>query len=90
MNLQKALDIVDTGEKLLKIDDIINSIQYIDKSKNLTDILKEAKNDIIIEMFSLYQKKYNINSKSKVKTSTNNKTSKTKVTKETNINDVNN
>jgi hypothetical protein len=66
MNLQKALDIVNTGEKLLLIDDIINSIQYIDKSKNLTDILKEAKNDIIIEMFNLYQKKYNINSKSKV------------------------
>lgn len=66
MNLQKALDIVETGEKLLKIDDIINSIQYIDKSKNLTNILNEAKNDIIIEMFNLYQKKYNINSKSKV------------------------
>lgn len=66
MNLQKALDIVETGEKLLKIDDIINSIQYIDKSKNLTNILNEAKNDIIIEMFNLYQKKYNLNSKSKV------------------------
>lgn len=66
MNLQKALDIVETGEKLLKIDDIISSIQYIDKNKNLTNILNEAKSDIIIEMFNLYQKKYNINSKSKV------------------------
>jgi hypothetical protein len=67
MNLQKALDIIDTGEKLLKIDDIINSIQYIDKNKNLTNILQEAKNDIIIEMFNLYQKKYTVNTKSKSK-----------------------
>lgn len=67
MNLQKALDIIDTGEKILVIDDIINSIQYIDKNKNLTNILQEAKNDIIIEMFNLYQKKYNINTKSQSK-----------------------
>ena len=66
MNLQKALDIIETGEKLLKIDDIINSIQYVDQNKNLTNILKEAKNDIILEMFTLYQKQYNINTKSKV------------------------
>lgn len=66
MNLQKALDIIETGEKLLKIDDIINSIQYVDQNKNLTNILKEAKNDIILEMLTLYQKQYNINTKSKV------------------------
>jgi len=77
MNLQKALDIIDTGEKLLKIDDIINSIQYIDKNKNLTNILQEAKNDIIIEMFNLYQKKYTVNTKSKSKAkSTNNNSTK--------------
>lgn len=75
MNLQKALDIVDTGEKLLKIDDIINSIQYIDKSKNLTNILNEAKNDIIIEMFNLYQKKYNTNYKGNIKSKSKSKVS---------------
>jgi len=66
MNLQKALDIVETGEKLLKIDDIMESIKYIDKNKKLHDILIEVKNDIILEMFSLYSKQYTINSKSKV------------------------
>lgn len=66
MNLQKALDIVETGEKLLKIDDIIKSIEFIDKNKKLRDILIEAKNDIILEMFTLYSKQYTVNTKSKV------------------------
>jgi len=75
MNLQKALDIVETGEKLLKIDDIMDSIKYIDKNKKLHDILIEAKNDIILEMFTLYGKQYTSNTKSKVSKSKISKTS---------------
>lgn len=75
MNLQKALDIVETGEKLLIIDDIMKSVEFIDTNKNLRSILLEAKNDIVLEMFTLYSKQYTVNTKSKVSRSKISKTS---------------